>query len=173
LEERPSNAYGLFEQISSEVKTVRKGGAEDVPAKPNANVEWAKAMAVSYPPGARRSGSAMLPRVARRSASPQQPPRGQLLSNPLLNPFLLSQALTAPAGEPADGEEAAAAVRDIDGEALRITNFVQEAQMFDAAGVGAGLTRMNAIYLFAGMRKLANAEPVKSVRLFGKILGLK
>jgi len=64
-------------------------------------------------------------------------------------------------------------VRDIDGEALRITNFVQEAALFDAAGVGSGLTRINAVSLFTAMRKLANAEPVKSVRLFGKVLGMK
>lgn len=128
LEERPDNALGLFEQISSEVKTVRKGGAEDTPAKPNANVEWAKSVA----------------------------------------------ALNGPPQEAADGEEAVEpeVVREIDGEALRITNFVQEAAMFDAAGVGSGLTRIHAVSLFAGMRKLANAEPVKSVRLFGKILGL-
>jgi len=60
-------------------------------------------------------------------------------------------------------------VREIDGEALRITNFVQEAAMFEAAGVGAGFTRMNAVSIFLGMRKLANKEPVKSVRIFGKV----
>lgn len=124
LEERPQNALGLFEQISGEVKTMRKGGVVDTPAKKCANAEWAKAMA----------------------------------------------ELCGPPKEPADGEEPEA-VREIDGEALRITNLVQEAAMFDAAGVGAGFTRMQAVALFTGMRKLANKEPVKSVRLFGKVLG--
>lgn len=45
--------------------------------------------------------------------------------------------------------------------------------MFDAAGVGAGLTRINAVPLYLGMKKLANKEPLQSVRLFGKIMGTK
>lgn len=126
LEERPQNALGLFEQISGEVKGMRKGGVIEVSTKPCANAAWAKAM----------------------------------------------EELCGPPKEPAEGEEAEV-VRDIDGEALRITNLVQEAAMFDAAGVGAGFTKLQAVALFTGMRKLANKEPVKSVRLFGKVLGQK
>jgi len=85
------------------------------------------------------------------------------------------KVLRGPPKEPEEGEEgeAEAPEREIDGETLKMTNLVQEAAMFDAAGVGAGLTRLNAVALFTGMRKLANKEPVKSVRLFGKILGMK
>lgn len=71
-----------------------------------------------------------------------------------------------------DGEEPEP-VREIDGETLRITNFVQEASMLEAAGVGGGFSRLSAVSFFTGMRKLANKEPVKSVRIFGKIVGLK
>jgi len=129
LEERPQNALGLFEQISSEVKGMRKGGAIEVPYNASANVAWAEGM----------------------------------------------KELCGPPKAAVEGEEAAeepVPVREIDGEALRITNFVQEAAMFEAAGVGAGFTRMNAVSIFLGMRKLANKEPVKSVRIFGKILTL-
>jgi len=129
LEERPDNALGLFEQISTDVKGMRKGGAVDEPYTAPANVAWAESI----------------------------------------------KNLTGPPKEPVDGEEAGEpeTVREIDGEGLNITNLVQEAAMFDAAGVGAGFSRLNAVALFTGMRKLANKEPVKSVRMFGKVLGLK
>lgn len=127
LEERPDNALGLFEQISSEVKGMRKGGAVEVPPQPCANTAWAESV----------------------------------------------KALCGPPAEPAEGEEPPAPPREIDGEGLRITNFVQEAAMLEAAGVGSGFTRLNAVALFTGMRQLANKEPVKSVRIFGKILGLQ
>jgi len=85
------------------------------------------------------------------------------------------EEMRGPKKEPVEGEEAGEPEpeeRAIGEEAgLRITNLVQEAAMLDAAGVGAGLTRLNAVALFTGMRKLANKEPVKSVRLFGKIIG--
>merc|ERR1711998_769168 len=80
--------------------------------------------------------------------------------------------LCGPPKEPVEGEEPEVA-RAIDGEGLRITNYVQEAAMFEAAGVGGGFTRIGAVALFTGMRKLANKEPVKSVRIFGKIIGLQ
>jgi radial spoke head protein 4A len=126
MENRPDNALNLFEQISSEVKTMPRGGEVDAPPGPCANAAWAAGL----------------------------------------------KELSGPPKEPAEGEEPEA-VREIDGESLKMTNFVQEAAMFDAAGLGAGITRMNAVALFTGMRKLANKEPVKSVRLFGKILGMK
>lgn len=125
LEERPPNALGLFEQISSEVKTMRKGGAVEEPYRACENVAWAESM----------------------------------------------KELCGPPKELAEGEEPEP-VREIDGEGLRITNYVQEAAMFEAAGVSAGFGRLGAVQLFAGMRKLANKEPVKSVRIFGKVLGL-
>jgi len=130
LEERPTDALSLFEQASAEVKTLRKGGAVDEPARPHANISWAK----------------------------------------------IIEAQRGPPPEPVEGEEAAEPeVERAIGEegGLRITNLVQEAAMFDAAGVGGGITRLNALGLFLGMRKLANKEPVKSVRLFGKIMGLQ
>jgi len=128
LENRPDNALNVFEEISSQVKTMPKGGAVDVPASPCTNAPWAANL----------------------------------------------KEMCGPPPEPAEGEEPEP-IREIDnseGGGLRMTNFVQEAAMFDAAGVGAGITRMNAVTLFQGMRKLANKEPVKSVRLFGKILGM-
>jgi radial spoke head protein 4A len=51
---------------------------------------------------------------------------------------------------------------------------VQEAALFEAAGVGAGLNRKNALRLYLGMKKLANADPnLVSVRLFGVVTGIK
>lgn len=122
LEEKPSNALDLFEQISSEVKKQPKGGSMDVPAPPNANKGWATSI----------------------------------------------EGIVGPPKEPAEGEEVPP--ENVD---CKITNLVQEAAMFDAAGVGAGLTRINAVPLYLGMKKLANKEPLQSVRLFGKIMGTR
>jgi len=52
-----------------------------------------------------------------------------------------------------------------------IQNITQDAQMFEAAGIGIGSHQ--AACLAVGLRKLAEIEPLKSVRFWGKITGTK
>lgn len=54
-------------------------------------------------------------------------------------------------------------------EGCEIENLAQSAQLFEAAGIGLG--SHEATCLAVGLRKLAEAEPLKSVRFWGKITG--
>merc|ERR1712070_564226 len=56
-------------------------------------------------------------------------------------------------------------------QGCEIQNIVQDALLFEAAGVGIG--NHQAACLAVGLRKLAEKEPVKSVRFWGKITGTK
>jgi len=54
-------------------------------------------------------------------------------------------------------------------EGVEIENLAQNALLFEAAGIGLG--SHEATCLAVGLRKLAEAEPVKSARFWGKITG--
>jgi radial spoke head protein 4A len=83
------------------------------------------------------------------------------------------EALTGPPKPPAEGEEEAADEGDGNPD-CKISNVVQEAALYEQAGLGAGLSRQNAVRLYCGMKKLAGSDPsLTSVRLFGVIFGTK
>lgn len=82
-------------------------------------------------------------------------------------------ALTGPKKPPVEGEEPPEEEGDGNPE-CKVANAVAEASLYDAAGLGSGLSRKNAVALYLGMKKLAAKDAdLKSVRLFGVIFGTK
>ena len=86
------------------------------------------------------------------------------------------QALAGKAPKKAleDGEEEPPEEESTANPDVKIANVVQEASLYEAAAVGSGLTRSNAVNLYMGMQKLANQDPdLTSIRLWGVIFGTK
>jgi len=73
---------------------------------------------------------------------------------------------------PSDGEEAAADEEGDGNPECKVANVVGESALYDAAGLGSGLSRRNSVALYLGMKKLAAKDAdLKSVRLFGVVFG--
>lgn len=78
----------------------------------------------------------------------------------------------APKPPLADGEEEPPPEEEPANPDCKIANVIQEAALYEAAAVGSGLTRKNAVNLYMGMQKLANTDAdLTSLRLWGVVFG--
>ena len=153
LEDRPADALAAVESLSQQVKDAHFTPASAVaPPAPTAAPEAESSVAWQ------QSTSDLL--KARAARAPAAPPAPSPPSPPPASPALSARASAQ--APPADAEPE-------DTGDMHIPNLMEEMRAFEWAGFG--LSESETYRLFVSMCKLQTSKGLKTVRLFGKILG--